>query len=319
MREKRRWLARAALLWISSLCVHVTDAAGRFRFLIASSPRLSKVSYVALNVLRGTTSLIRPLIIPGNEVDSPRGMCVDVPRNRLYVTDPGVTSRKIYWYELESSAEDEIKIKGPGRPAALQVDANWCAVDHVGNLFFTEAGVNGIKKVPASVLIGEGVSSPNSAEVLYTDEKTAELSGPAGLVADNFHLYWGNTVIGQTRGTIGRAPQMAIYQDASRKIAANADTVHGVCNVGSHVYFTEKNQKLHAVAKTGGIITQIADTFVEPRGCAWDGGGSLYVADRQGGAVYELPVNLPQPSKAAAVTNMFSIEDAFDVALFEAA
>eukprot|EP00392_Amoebophrya_sp_AT5.2_P005724 g5734.t1 len=291
----------------------------------------SQVSYVALDVLRGTTSLIRPLLVPsgGNALfkplDAPHGMCVDVPRNRLFVTDPGATSRKIFYYELEVANGDQLSLKsGAGKTAALEVAAKWCAVDHVGNLYFTtsDAATNLFKlhKVPASALTGDGVSSAAAAEVLYSNADTPELSAPAGIVSDNYHLYWANEVLGRTKGSIGRAPVGNFHAGANLQLAANSDSVRGVCQVGSHIYFTEQAQNLHAVHKqNGGVITEIATTLVQPRGCAWDGGGSLYIADRQANAVYEVPVSLPDPIPAPAVTKIMSLEDVFDVGVFEPA
>ncbi|CAD7946640.1 unnamed protein product [Amoebophrya sp. A25] len=286
------------------------------RFLLASSPLHSRVSYVALDPLRGTTSLIKPLITPGGVVDSPQGICIDGPRNRLYVCDPGSKSKKVFWFELQVRGPAELKVVGQGKAAALQVEPQWCTVDHVGNLFFTDA-VGSIKKVPAEALMGEGVSSPSVVEELYNPNSAPQLSTPAGLTTDNMFLFWGNSELGTVKGSLGRAPQNNFYTGQTVRIAANAEKVYGVCTVGSELYFTEEKLKIHAVKKTGGTIVQVADTFVEPRGCIWDGEGSVFVADRKGGAIYELPTALPNALPSSTVTKVFNLEDAYGVAVFE--
>ena len=64
--------------------------------------------------------------------------------------------------------------------------------------------------------------------------------------------------------------------------------VYGICIAGNNVYYTDKRTNLYGVKKHGGGIATISESMKGPRGCAWDGDGTIYVADMEGGKVDQL-------------------------------
>lgn len=65
-------------------------------FVLFSSPALSRIGYVALDPIRGTSSKVHTLVSIG--LDTPKTICMDPPRSRLYVCDAG--AKKIYFFEV---------------------------------------------------------------------------------------------------------------------------------------------------------------------------------------------------------------------------
>ena len=71
-------------------------------------------------------------------------------------------------------------------------------------------------------------------------------------------------------------------------IAKNSNKVYGVCLSQNNVFYTNTQTFLYGVKKSGGAIATISDKLLGPRGCAWDGDGTIYVADMEGGKVDQL-------------------------------
>merc|ERR1719181_226928 len=82
------------------------------------------------------------------------------------------------------------------------------------------------------------------------------------------------------------------YPDYPKMLAQNAPKAMGVCVARSNVFFTAENQILYGVKAAGGTVAEIYQHFVTPRGCAYDGEGTIYVADEDG-SVHSLPSNFP--------------------------
>jgi len=57
-------------------------------------------------------------------------------------------------------------------------------------------------------------------------------------------------------------------------------------------------------------------SLMEPRGCAFDGDGTVYVADKGGNAVYSLPANANAYSLDTPLSKVASVQGAFGVAVY---
>merc|ERR1719277_1603859 len=81
-----------------------------------------------------------------------------------------------------------------------------------------------------------------------------------------------------------------------------------------NVFFTDSEKALYGVKKNGGPVAEVTSLLDKPRGCAWDGDGTVYVADRGAGAVYSFASNMHVISKTE-VKRAFEFEDAFGLAV----
>lgn len=64
----------------------------------------------------------------------------------------------------------------------------------------------------------------------------------------------------------------------------------------------------------GGPVVEVSSVLDRPRGCAWDGDGTVYVADRGAGRVYSLPSNMHILSRSD-LSEAFEYDDAFGLAV----
>lgn len=191
------------------------------------------------------------------------------------------------------------------------------AVDSFGNLFFSMPEDGAIRMLSASEVAKGG----KSTVTLYAAED-ASVKSPAGLVADNFFLYWANQQGDTSSGIVARAPeQRAEGSNASVEVlAANADLYQkiavNVCLARDNLFFTGESEYLFAVKIAGGMIANVSHAFSAPRGCAYDGESTLYVADAGSNAVYSLPANMAALRPIRHTTKVASVEGPDQVAVF---
>jgi len=217
---------------------------------------------------------------------------------KLYVSD--CAAKNIYRYELTVVPSDEgsAPVIHAGQQIAVLRNvpggARWLTTDGLGNLFFTVEEKNEIQMIDVKYL--DGAPGTAVVKVLYTQEGSSAVSGPGGIVADNFYLYWANKQSGQAAGTVVKAyerpkPSKLFMSKFPKVIAQNLDRAFGVCMIKDTLYYTQEDTGLYAVKKGGGAIAEVSAEFQAPRGCAWDGDGGLYVADKKANAIYRLPSN----------------------------
>jgi sugar lactone lactonase YvrE len=261
---------------------------------------------------------MQPLINEG--LARPQGMAVDQKRSRLLVADPDL--RRIVEYPLHASDS----ALTAGKPSTLVdgVEARWVAVDGFGNVFFTDELRNQIMKIP----FGKGKPGGSSPQIVYDGTTLLEVSSPGGIAADSYHAYWVNKQTGTQVGSLIQASSAgypAANASAFRRAAAtslvqtlsrNVDKSYGVCLTANNVYYTQPESTVHGMKKSAERQAQtITDKLVNPRGCTWDGDGTVYVADRGADAVYAFPGNMRELS-AVEVEKTVDFEDAFGVAVF---
>merc|ERR1719401_2355112 len=142
-----------------------------------------------------------------------------------------------------------------------------------------------------------------TAETVYNGESLQSVSAPGGIALDNFFVYWLNKNSGTKVGSLLRGRQepgkLNATADAVKSLASNAQKCYGVCLALGNIFFTDETNSLYGVrrAATGlGDTVTISSTFQEPRGCAFDGDSTVYVADKVGNAVYQFPSNMQELS-----------------------
>jgi hypothetical protein len=152
----------------------------------------------------------------------------------------------------------------------------------------------------------------------------AALSAPGGVATDNFYVYWTNKVDGDQVGTVVRdlavRPTNTTQAGPQRAevLASNAPKAYGLCLALDNVFFTGFDSHVYAVKSTGGDVVTISSNFSSPRGCAWDGDSTVYIADRSANAIFAIPASQASLTQARP-QKVVDFQDAFGVAVFSGA
>eukprot|EP00916_Digyalum_oweni_P004112 GHVL01007291.1.p1 GENE.GHVL01007291.1~~GHVL01007291.1.p1 ORF type:complete len:363 (+),score=56.71 GHVL01007291.1:164-1252(+) len=295
------------------------------RFLIVSSPRLKQISSVRLSDFT-VTSII------DTGLDDPQGVAVDMHHKKLYIADP--LARKIFSYDITVSDQAGVSVAINRQGVAVDdCEPRWVAVDAVGNLFYSDETSASIRRVDAEHALKRGsrsrgrsvpiISSKEKPTALYEAQSYKQVSQPGGIAVDNFHVFWSNKSGGKASGSVVKGLEtikpsldsgVAENAAAVQTLADNADKVYGVCLAGNKVFYTDSDSIVYGVKKNGGTVGQITDQLQKPRGCSYDGDGTIYVADKQASAIYSFPAGSISPHQLKKVAD---IEDAFGVAVIQ--
>jgi sugar lactone lactonase YvrE len=296
------------LFALFNLFDQVACATDGIEYVIVSQPRLASVVYIKVNVNEnGAGNETYPLITAG--LKYPLGIAVDNAHRRLYVADPD--SGKVFWYNV-IFANGGIATDGHQNVAASGGAFRWVTVDVMGTVFMTDEGASTIAKVTADQVR----AMKTEAEVVYAGTSTSEVSGPAGIVADGSHLFWANKVEGKKKGCIVKGMEKTKENEASAAaVATNVDKVFGVCSSQNNIFYSDEAQFVYGVKKNGGDTATVVDILVKPRGCAWDGDGTVYVADKGGNAIWSFPSAM-EVLGIAQSSKIFEMEDPFGVSIF---
>lgn len=282
-------------MMMQRLCVAIcafcslSYATERNKYLIISSPSLHKVVYTKIPDGVEQVAAEDPLPLIDSGLKTPQGIAVDHKRNLLFVADPDL--KKVLCYKLVFRG-GQLLTDGEPTTAASGSESRWVAVDGNGNVFVSDEASNSILKVPGENLRG-GNPTPH---VIYGSENP-HVSAPGGVAVDNFHVYWTNKAAGSEVGvgSVVRGFETPTGTDATggaTELARNAPKVYGVCLSENNVFYTDATKAVYGVKKTASAIATISDKFIEPRGCAWDLDGTIYVADKGANAVSSFAGNM---------------------------
>jgi len=276
------------------------------KYLFISAPRMARVMYLQL------PGPSKPKALIDSGLRSPQGLAVDRNRKILYVADP--SEQKVLAYDLIIEDGEVSVDAGNRRVMAENVEPRWVTVDGAGNIFFTDERDNAVMMVTqASVKQGK----PNFL-ALYSATNIPQVSGPGGILADNFHLYWTNKAVGSSVGSVVQAletpPDVNNGASVVHSLTHNANKVYGVCMAQNNIFYTNAQKIIYGVKKNGGEPEQVSDKLTEPRGCVWDGDGTVYVADKGDNSIYSFAGNM-KTIRQAPLTKVADFEDAFGLAL----
>mmetsp|Transcript_43274 Transcript_43274/g.123821 ORF Transcript_43274/g.123821 Transcript_43274/m.123821 type:complete len:352 (-) Transcript_43274:47-1102(-) len=316
-------------LILSSCVLGAACSANPAKFLIVSAPREGKISYMRVqrggSIKRvGTPADSEMKVLIGSGLVHPQGLAVEQVRQQLLVADPD--AQKIWSYPLISSGGT----LSVGSPTVLaeNTEARWVAVDGSGNIFFSDEPRNQILKITREqALVGNSTPA-----VVYDGTALTQVSSPGGLAVDSFHAFWVNKQSGTQVGSVVRGPAgqtgraLLQVQDQHQNaqlqrivpLSKNSDKSYGLCLAMNNVYYTQPESIVFGIKKMGSEAVTVTNRLKNPRGCAWDGDGTVYVADRGAGAVYSFAGNMRELS-AVQISKTVDFEDAFGVAVFSGA
>mmetsp|Transcript_105906 Transcript_105906/g.297783 ORF Transcript_105906/g.297783 Transcript_105906/m.297783 type:complete len:338 (-) Transcript_105906:100-1113(-) len=302
-------MARIILLSAVSLLFSGAACADSPGFLLITTPRTSRISWVPLPEDNNYVGL-SPMILIDSGLQHPQGIAIDQKRKRLYVADPDV--QKIFSYQLVISG-NRLSCNGEQTVVSDDAESRWVAVDGVGNVFFSDEPRNLILKVPAE----KALRGDPAQVVVYNGNTISEVNEPGGVAVDNFHVYWTNKHFGTQAGSVVRGSETPLSPTSAETVSVLARNVvksYGICLALGNIYYTDSSTFLYGVKKTGGPIARVSGELKYPRGCAWDGDGTVYVADRGQNAIYAFAGNMHTLGETR-LTKAFQIEDAFGLAV----
>lgn len=239
----------------------------------------------------------------------------------LLVADPGDDCQKMHVYRYPLFETMGTFTTGEQQLVIRDKCIRWIATDAQGNLYATNENTNEVLKVESSN-IRAGMLVPPT--VLYSSQgpNALQVTAPGGIAADAFFLYWSNKVRGSMTGSLVKGMSympagMAQYPEVV-PIAKNADAGQdfGVCLGGKTMFFTEKTNKLFAVQSQGGAIALISDELGQPRGCSWDGDGSIYVTDREG-KIYQFPGTMQHLRNVGKLKRVATMDDPYGIVVVD--
>jgi len=302
----------ALLLLLSVRAIDASDEA--VKFIAISCPNVAKVVYYRIGTFEEealtkgdgltheATSGALTTAAPAEDLPTlvsqgltyPVGLAYDGKRSLLYVADPKANdgAGSIFRYNIIIDPLNPLGLSAGGpQQAVLNVPARWVTVDSEGTIYFTIEGTGQIQTVPAGALGAKPVT-------LYSTDANPAVSAPGGIATDGHFLFWTNKKEGSINGAVIKAlahkPKVPT-QTALGTLAANTNKAYGVCLSHSNVFYSDEGTFVYAVKQTGGGALETATgKMLGPRGCAWDGDGTVYVADSKGNAIYSFAANMPK-------------------------
>mmetsp|Transcript_15899 Transcript_15899/g.45291 ORF Transcript_15899/g.45291 Transcript_15899/m.45291 type:complete len:343 (+) Transcript_15899:135-1163(+) len=285
------------------------------KYLIVSNARNGSIGYVPLS-RAGNYTEARVLI--DKDLIHPQGIAVDHKRQLLLVADSEL--KKVVSYGLILHEDGSLGVDEQ-TPLAEDIETRWVAVDGQGNVYMTDEQNGKIMRISARQVL-DGDTTPTS---LFSDRGNGDdgaISAPGGIATDNFHVYWTNKQEGQSLGTVVKALAGPLNSTGialqPRIIAKNLPKAYGVCMALDSIYFTDTDHNVFAVKASGGEPMKVSSRLANPRGCAWDGEDTVFIADRSADAVF----SLKGPSMSLAegrLEKAVNYEGAFGVAIFSSA
>jgi sugar lactone lactonase YvrE len=283
-----------------------------FQYVIVSQPRLKSVTYAKVNIFQyDAGNETYPLVTAG--LKNPLGLAVDNVRQRLFVADS--EAGKVFMYKLIFD-KGNLVTDGQQHVAVSGLEPRWVSVNEAGDIYVSDEPSNQIAFVSAAQL-KKVDATPNT---VFAGSSLAVVSSPGGVAVDGNEVFWVNKAEGISAGTLIRGryvPGRAKGDqgaDLAKILAQNVDKAFGCCVAGTNVFFTGEEKYVYAVKKTGGTAVPVVDSLVAPRGCAWDGSSTVYIADRSGNALSFFPSSM-HSLELAQVHKMITVEDPFGVAV----
>lgn len=281
------------------------------KYLFASSPSTGYIGYMLLPHKTAPPADKQPMhVLIDSGLSFPQGLAVDEFRHRLYVADPGLG--KLVYFDISLGFGQKLDV-GEMRTVAENVETRAVAVDGLGNVFFTEEPSQKIYRVAADDI---DAGKTKAAQVVYAGSNTTTVSSPGGIAMDNFFVYWVNKASGNTVGTLVRGLHS---MSTPVTLASNAPKCYGLCLAAGNVFYTDDNSNLYGISRSSTSTSTpvtISSTLKQPRGCTYDGLGTIYVADKAQNAIYYFAANMPQLLPERVLSKVADMQGPFGLAVY---
>jgi len=250
--------------------------AGPRRFLIVSAPKDKRIMYKEL-----PDGPFDPLI---DTLEEPEGMVVN--GTTLYVADPG--REMVLAYDLvvhEHGGRDHL-IAMNERKSITKVDAHWVTFGE--KMMVSDRGGS---KIDSIVNPGTGDAATSMIFQGGDTGTTPSVSSPGGIASapGSGTVYWVNTASGSSKGSLVVGD---LTDGFTSVLATTGDISHGICLTENNIFYTADTEKLYGVKRSGGNPVAVTTQLTKPRGIAYDGDGTVYVADKAQGKIYSFPANM---------------------------
>lgn len=301
----------------------------RSGYLFVSSPADQAIHYARLLTAaeqsRGETMMMHQLTQTG-QVVKPLGLAVDSSRGLLYVADPG--QKAILAFRIYENF-GQLNVDGP-ETLLSNVTSHWIGVDSVGTLFISDPDNHRILSLCASKIRGLlglngmaaiGTSEDVNVTELYSQVGHAPLRLPQGVASDGRQVFWANGQDGDQIGAVVRGAEETDDEKSqtAKPLSTESDAAFGVCLTSSRIYYTSRKNTVYTMKTDGsGKRVMVTDRLQEPRGCAYDGDGTIFVADSKMNKVFSFAGGAPNLAGARVMTSVLDVNEAHDVAVLHA-
>lgn len=233
---------------------------------------------------------------------------------RLYVADS--KAQKVYAYRVQQTW-DGWSLERTGSQSVIRSNLPEgqvsLALDGFGNLFLARAEDGSIEMIKVDKLVQD---NPQGT-VLYAAANFPGLATPRGLVADSFHVFWGNQKGTPKTGvvmkaSIAKASPPVVLSNKSDEYEALATHL---CLARDKVFFTGDAKSVFAVKTSGGAAADVCK-LSKPQGCVYDDESTIFVADSGDDSVYSFAANFDLPHKVNHLTKVASVKSPMHLVIF---
>jgi DNA-binding beta-propeller fold protein YncE len=161
--------------------------------------------------------------------------------------------------------------------------------------------------------------------ILYEKTENPNVMKPSGVATNGVNLFWANEKGGDSAGSVVEgevhpiAPPVSGGEDSegaplftTRQLAGNSQAAFGVALTPSFIIYGDETQNVYGVKYSGGQVTTFTNKIQAPRGLAFDGDATAYVADQGSQAVYSFPCGILAP---VGISRIVGFHDVFGLAI----
>jgi len=158
---------------------------------------------------------------------------------------------------------------------------------------------------------------------LYEKGVSHTVGTPAGVSVSGGDVYWANQMGGFTAGSVAKGrshPHATQPSDGdggpafpSEKIASNIGGAYGIVVTSNKVVYSATEHCVYGAGKRTNEVVDFNCGLSQPRGLAWDGDNTVYVADELNNKIFSIPVG--ELKANAPVSKVVDIHGPFGLAM----